>query len=144
MLTKNFCLQKKYFSQHLVNIVFWINGNNTDTYNLSDVIGNYHLTLYRRTSLTGDIRNNPIHMKNLSNRELVRRAPERTHIASLMLTLCLRISLTGTSEAILFIWKIGAIANENYLSLDHNSGGRGLINTVNEFFSCISFGLRTD
>ena len=61
------------------------------------------LTLYRRMSLTGDIRNNPIYIKNLSNRKPVRKAPERTDIASPMLTLYRRISLTGTSETIIFV-----------------------------------------
>ena len=64
--------------------------------------------------------------EKLSNRKPVRRAPERTDIASLMLTLYRRLSLTGTSERILFIWKIWAIASENHLSLDNNWGGRGL------------------
>ena len=44
-----------------------------------------NLTLYRRVSLTGDIRNNPIYIKNLSNRKPVRKAPERIDIASPML-----------------------------------------------------------
>ena len=78
-------------------------------------------------------------LKKLSNREPVRRAPERAHITSLMLTLYRRISLTGTSETILFIWKNWAIVSKNYLSLDHNSRGRGLsylgMNIPNDFLA---------